>query len=66
MNIINMLRPEKILLGGGISAQGDKLVEPILNMAKERCFGKHYGSLPEIAVAQLGNKAGMIGAANLF
>ena len=66
VNIINMLRPEKILLGGGISAQGDKLVEPILNMAKERCFGKHYGSLPEIAVAQLGNKAGMIGAANLF
>ena len=39
---------------------------PIYEMMKEECFGRQKGELPEIEIAVLGNKAGMIGAASLI
>lgn len=33
---------------------------------KENCFGKEKGQLPEIELAALGKKAGIIGAASLL
>ncbi len=65
VNIINIFRPQTVLLGGAMSA----LLEPFLGRLKEiaaqNCFGGAGGELPDIGVAQLGEKAGMIGAANL-
>ena len=66
VNIINLLRPQRIMLGGGIAAQGEKLLAPIRKMAQRESFGGKFGDVPEIVSAKLGNKAGMIGAANLF
>ncbi|CAG9609366.1 ROK family glucokinase [Pseudoneobacillus rhizosphaerae] len=64
-NIANTLNPEKMVLGGGVSKAGQILLNPI----KEN-FGKY--SFPrvkestEIAIATLGNDAGVIGAAWLI
>lgn len=66
VNIVNIFRPQLVLLGGGISVQGEVLLAPIRRMIEKGCFGGEKGDLPEIEVAVLGNKAGMIGAASLI
>ena len=66
VNIVNIFRPQLVLLGGGLSAQGESLLEPLRKMMQEGCFGGTDGELPEITTASLGNKAGMIGAASLI
>ncbi|AOZ90843.1 ROK family protein [Paenibacillus crassostreae] len=61
-NVINLLNPEIIIVGGGMSAAGDRL----LNIVRETT-AKHSLKLSNqaciIQQAQLGEKAGMIGAA---
>lgn len=66
VNIVNIFRPQLVLLGGGISGQGEMLLEPLRKMMEESCFGGEKGELPEIEAAALGNSAGMIGAASLI
>lgn len=41
------------------------MIEPLREMMERDCFGGEHGMIPEIAVAELGSNAGMIGAANL-
>lgn len=66
VNLINLFRPELLLLGGGVSQQGEALLEPLRAMARQECFGGEKGVLPEMGIAALGNRAGMIGAASLL
>lgn len=66
VNIVNIFRPQLVLLGGGLSAQGELLLGPLRRMLREGCFGGEDGELPEIETASLGNKAGIIGAASLI
>lgn len=66
VNIVNLFRPQAVLLGGGLSRQGETLLAPLRAMVREQCFGGARGGLPEIREALLGNRAGMIGAASLF
>lgn len=66
VNVVNIFRPQLVLLGGGVSVQGETLLSPLREMMKEGCFGGEKGELPEIEIAALGNKAGMIGAASLI
>lgn len=66
VNIVNIFRPQLVLLGGGISGQGETLLAPLREMMSEGCFGGEKGELPEIEIAALGNEAGMIGAASLI
>ena len=65
VNIVNMFRPQLILLGGAISEYARDMIEPLREMMERDCFGGEHGMIPEIAVAELGSNAGMIGAANL-
>lgn len=62
INIINFIDPEIIVLGGGIAGAGQYLLELI---TKEVMANKYYEELPiaKIVLAQLGNEAGVIGAA---
>lgn len=64
-DIVNTLAPEKILIGGGISRQGERILQPIRRYVADHCFGQHEGAIPEIQCAMLGNEAGIIGAAAL-
>lgn len=66
VNIVNIFRPELILLGGGVSAQSEKILPSLRKMVEESCFGGEKGALPEISAAALGNDSGMIGAASLI
>lgn len=66
VNIVNIFRPQLVILGGRLSAQGEALLEPLRRIMREGCFGGGNGELPEITTASLGNKAGMIGAASLI
>lgn len=65
-NIVNALAPEMILFGGGISRQGERILAPMRKYVAENCFDKRPEALSEIAAAQMGNEAGIVGAAALF
>ncbi|MBR0026661.1 MAG: ROK family glucokinase [Clostridia bacterium] len=62
---INVFRPEIILVGGGVCAQGDYLLDPIREKLKNYVFAYDIIGAPEVRVAALGNAAGTIGAAYL-
>jgi glucokinase len=60
--VINLLNPEKILLGGGVMKAGDFLLQPAIEEAASRSFQGSFRCC-SIERATLGNKAGFIGAA---
>ena len=64
-NIVNALAPEVILIGGGISRQGERLLAPVRRYVERNCFGGPEGAIPIFAAARLGNDAGINGAAAL-
>ena len=63
-NIILIFQPEKLLIGGGISAQGDYIIKPIREYVKAHDYCKTEQHT-QIEAAALGNDAGIIGAAFL-
>ena len=66
VNFVNIFQPEIIVLGGGISASGDRLL-PILQKAiEERSFARFGKKNTRAVCATLGNDAGIIGAALLW
>lgn len=64
-NLANVFRPEVIILGGGICNQGDDLIKPLQRMLNKELFGGRLGPMVKIVVAELGNRAGFMGAASL-
>lgn len=66
VNIVNIFRPQLVLLGGELSSQAEVLLPTLRKMIKEGCFGGAYSEYPEIEIAALGNDAGVIGAASLL
>ena len=63
-SVINLLNPEKVIIGGGVAESGDLLLDPIRRTVKERAMSV-AGSTVEIVKAELGNSAGVIGASML-
>ena len=64
VNFINVFQPEVVCIGGGISKEGDILISRINKHVDER-FSRNIDKQSEIKTAQLGNDAGIIGAAML-
>lgn len=64
-DLVNIFRPDLVVLGGGVCAQGERLTEPLNQYLKEYCFGANVTYVPQVVVAENGNDAGMIGAARL-
>ena len=64
-DLVNILGPEMVLLGGGISRQGEALLGPVREYVADHCFGGRLRKPPVIQCAKLGNEAGIIGAAAL-
>lgn len=62
-NLVNIFKPEIVLLSGGISKQGDKLIMPLKEKVKSKVFGGDLKT--KIDIATLGNDAGLIGAGML-
>lgn len=63
-NIGNMLNPSDIVIGGGVSAAGEFLIEKVQHYFEEFTFPQVTNST-SIKLAELGNAAGVIGAASL-
>ncbi len=66
VNFANVFRPEKILLGGGVCAEGDNLIKPLQEIMDRELFGEDMGPVVPICAASLGNGAGILGAAALW
>ena len=64
VSVINLLNPEKVIIGGGVAEAGDLLLEPIRKTVMERAMVVARESV-EIVPAELGNSAGVIGASML-
>lgn len=65
IDLINIFQPQYIIIGGGVSAQGDVLLNPIKKYVAEGTYGGELVDTAEIRIAKLGNDAGIIGAALL-
>ncbi|WP_211748640.1 ROK family protein [Paenibacillus sp. Marseille-Q4541] len=61
-NVINLFNPEIIIVGGGMSAAGDRLLHIVRETTAKHAL-KLSNEACKIQEAQLGGRAGMIGAA---
>lgn len=64
-NLAAALDPALFIIGGGLSAAGDLLLEPARRAYLRNLTGRGYRQEAIIAEAQLGPMAGLIGAADL-
>lgn len=62
LNLANLLRPQAVILGGGVSAEGETLLAPLRRYVNARLTAGDYAPL-NILAATLGNDAGIVGAA---
>ena len=62
---VNLLNPQKIIVGGGVADAGVILMIPLKETLKKRAM-KVAGDAVEVVPAQLGNTAGVIGASLLI
>ncbi len=62
-NIVNLLRPQVVILGGGVSNEGDALIRPVKRFVYKNILASNEYAPLEIVRATLGNDAGMYGAA---
>lgn len=65
INIINVYQPEVLCIGGGICNEGERLLAPIRKYCEEERYSKYAKKQTVICRAELGNDAGIIGAALL-
>ena len=63
-SLINILRPEAVAIGGGVAAAPERLLlEPLREAVAKESFSRHGGRITKVLRAELGNDAGIIGAA---
>lgn len=65
VNIVNIFQPEVISLGGGVSNEGQWLIDAMYASIHEQQYGSGIVEETKIRIAQLKNDAGIIGAAVL-
>jgi glucokinase len=63
-NVVSALNPDVVVVGGGMMKAGEIILEPVRREVQKRTFREHYEHL-RIVAAELGNDAGVIGAAGL-
>lgn len=64
-SLVAVLDTAVIVIGGGVSAAGDLVLEPARKAFAEHLTARDHRPVPHIITADLGNDAGMIGAADL-
>ncbi len=64
-NIINTFQPEVLCVGGGVGNEKENLLGPVRKMINSQRYSVHAEKQTKICCAELGNDAGIIGAALL-
>ncbi len=62
-NMVNIFQPEVLCIGGGISHEGETLLAPVRDLIAKEQFAQTTESKTRFVAAELGNDAGIIGAA---
>lgn len=62
---VNIFRPQAVVIGGGVSNQGDSLLIPLEKKVAALCYAAGDIPTPKVIRAFLGNDAGIIGAGML-
>ncbi len=65
VDMINIFQPEILLIGGGICKEGDNLLTPLKKIIERDAYCINPRQATRLGIAQLGNDAGIIGAAFL-
>ncbi len=65
-NLVNIFRPDVVIIGGGISFEGEYLTKPIERYINRNSFGSKYNPKTKVIPASLTNDAGILGAAALL
>lgn len=61
-NIVSLVNPEMVILGGGVGMQADLILEPVRRVVRDQAQ-PISGRSVRIEVSQLGEDAGLLGAA---
>ncbi|MEC5423144.1 ROK family protein [Virgibacillus sp. C22-A2] len=64
-SLVHIFNPELIVIGGGISAQGDLLVNAIKTSLSKKIMPNHWNSLA-VKLAEKDNQANLLGAAKHY
>ena len=64
-NIVNIFQPEILCIGGGISNEKENILSRVKPVLEKERFSRNVKKQTELKIAQLGNDAGIIGAAML-
>lgn len=64
-NLVAAFDPEVVVIGGGVSAAGDRLLEPARTALVRSLVGAAHRRVPPLVAALLGPEAGLVGAAEL-
>ena len=65
VNMINIFQPEVLSIGGGISNERDFLLKPLNEIVEREQYTRNSEIKCRLAIAALGNDAGIVGAAGL-
>lgn len=65
-DMVNIFRPQMVLLSGGVCAQGEVLTVPLTDYLQRYAFAGTRLKTPPVRIAALGSDAGLIGAACLI
>ncbi|GGM33436.1 transcriptional regulator [Paraliobacillus quinghaiensis] len=64
-NLIHVINPSKIIIGGGVSKAGDFILEPIQNTIKQRAITEQ-AKQTKVVLSNLGDQATALGAVSLL
>lgn len=64
-DLASLFDPSAFIVGGGLSDEGDLVLDPIRKSYKRWLVGGNWRPVADVIAAQLGNKAGLVGAADL-
>ena len=64
-SMINIFQPEVLSIGGGISNEGQYLLDLVVPRVRREQYGTNLVPLTDIRIAKLRNDAGIVGAAVL-
>lgn len=64
-SLVAVTDPERIVIGGGVAAAGDLLMQPVRESFLESYGASSKRPVADLALATMGNTAGVVGAADL-